>query len=216
MTDPVQRFAAQFSKCSIIAILRGLASSEAEWVGDTLYESGIRIIEVPLNSPLPYKSIELMKRRLPDDAILGAGTVTSVEQVEAVANAGGELIVSPNTDTDVIETSVARGLISAPGCLTPSEAFTAIKSGAHALKIFPASVIGPSGIKAIGATLPAGITVIAVGGVGPDNMNEYKAVGVDGFGLGSSLFIPGITQSDLSARAKASVQAATRAFGAAA
>ena len=211
MSNPTQRFHEQFKICPIVAILRGLSPDDAEWVGATLFESGVRIIEVPLNSPFPLKSIEILRKTLPVEAIIGAGTVTQQADVSAVANAGGEIVVSPNTDPEVIRETVAQDLISAPGCLTPTEAFAALNAGAHALKIFPASVIGSSGIKAIHATLPDTATLIAVGGVGASNMADFIEVGVAGFGLGSSLFYPGISQSDLAARAITNVKSAQAA-----
>lgn len=208
MSSPAHRFHEQFAACPVIAILRGLSQDDAIWVGETLYQSGIRIIEVPLNSPNPFKSIETLRRTLPADAIIGAGTVTQREDVHALANVGGEIVVSPNTDPDIIGETVDQGLISAPGCLTPSEAFAALNAGAHVLKIFPASVIGASGIKAMMATLPAGTTIIAVGGVGANNMATFLEVGVAGFGLGSSLFYPGISKGELEARAEMHVSSA--------
>ncbi len=208
MSDAAHRFHQQFATCPIVAILRGLSPGDAVWVGETLVESGIRIIEVPLNSPEPLKSIEILRQSLPTETIIGAGTVTQTDQVYEIAAAGGEIIVSPNTDPDIIRETVANCLISAPGCLTPSEAFAAINSGAHALKIFPASVIGPSGINAIKATLPTDTTLVAVGGVGADNMSDYFKVGVTGFGLGSSLFYPGISPTELAERATKNVLSA--------
>lgn len=208
MSNPAHRYHTQFADCPIVAILRGLSPEDAETVGAILFECGIRIIEVPLNSPNPLKSIEILRKTLPADAIIGAGTVTREGEVRDVANAGGEIVVSPNTDPNIIRETVNQGLISAPGCLTPTEAFAALNAGAHALKIFPASVIGPSGINAIKATLPAETTLIAVGGVGAQNMAEFTKAGVAGFGLGSSLFFPGISQADLAARASDNVQSA--------
>lgn len=213
MTKQSDRFLSQLNACAIIAILRGLEPREAESVGKILYDSGIRIIEVPLNSPQPFDSISKLRSTLPTNAIIGAGTVTNVDEVKRVAEAGGEIIVSPNTDPNIIRETLARGLISGPGCLTPSEAFSAIRAGAHALKIFPASVIGASGIKAMAATFPDKATIIAVGGVGPTNMGEYRLAGASGFGLGSSLYKPGISLNDLQERAENSVRAADAARG---
>lgn len=214
MVDAGSRFFSAFSACPLIAILRGLVPDDAAWVGETLFESGIQIIEVPLNSPLPYESIEILRNTLPQSAIIGAGTVTRIEQVSGVSNAGGEIIVSPNTDPSIIKASIEEGMISAPGCLTPSEAFSAIYAGAHALKLFPANIIGAAGVKAIGAVLPRDIPLLAVGGVGPGNMNEFTEVGIAGFGLGSSLFHPGIERAELAKRSIQSVQAVNDAIGA--
>lgn len=213
MTDQKQRFSEQFSKCPIVAILRGLTPGTAERVSGALYEAGFRIIEVPLNSPQPCQSIEVMKRTLPSDAVIGAGTVTTVADVKSVADAGGEIIVSPNTNPEVIKATLEHGMISGPGCLTPTDVFAAMQAGAHALKIFPASVIGASGIKAIGDTLPDDATVIAVGGVNADNMRDYAKAGAAGFGLGASLFTPGIDHDELVRRANTFVKAASLALG---
>lgn len=214
MTNQNNHFFTQLNSCPVIAILRGLAPENAEKVGATLFEAGIRIIEVPLNSPRPLDSISTLRASLPQEAIIGAGTVTTVEDVRRVAAVGGNIVVSPNTDTNVIRETLKQGMISGPGCLTPSEAFSALQSGAHALKIFPASVIGASGMKAMAATLPEQTTTIAVGGVGPSNMDEYASAGTSGFGLGSSLFTPGISLNELRERAENSVAAAKAAIGA--
>ncbi len=208
MTDPKLRLATSLANNPLIAILRGLKPDEALWVGETLMGAGITAFEVPLNSPSPYDSIEILRKRFGDSAIIGAGTVTTTDAVANVQSAGGELIVSPNANIDVISESVRRNMISCPGCLTPTEVFAALGAGAHGVKIFPASVIGPAGIKAMGATLPDDTLVIAVGGVSDKNMGEFAAVGVVGFGMGSSLFTPGISPDEFKQRVEQTVAAA--------
>jgi len=180
-----------FAQCPLVAILRGIAPGEAEAIGDALFEGGIRIIEVPLNSPDPLDSIARLSARFGDRALIGAGTVLDVEQVAAVNAAGGRLIVSPSTDPRVIAATAAAGLVSCPGFFTPSEAFAAIAAGAHALKLFPAEAASPAVIKAQRAVLPNAIPLLVVGGIGPDSMVAWLAAGADGFGLGSGLYKPG-------------------------
>ncbi|MEM1149184.1 MAG: 2-dehydro-3-deoxy-6-phosphogalactonate aldolase [Pseudomonadota bacterium] len=208
MTDPKTAFDKALSKLPIVAILRGLDPADADWVGDTLVNEGIRIIEVPLNSPSPLKSIETLAHRLRETALIGAGTVTTAEQVADVAQAGGQLVVSPNTDSNVIRASVDHGLMSCPGSLSPTEAFDALKAGADALKIFPANVIGPPGIKALMAVLPVGTRVLAVGGIEDGNMTAYWRAGVQGFGIGSALYQKGMGRNEVARRAKACATAA--------
>lgn len=184
-------FQAAFSQCPLVAILRGLTPDEAPAIGDALVDAGITLIEVPLNSPDPLASIALMARRYAGRAMVGAGTVLRTSQVEAVADAGGTLIVSPNSDVAVIGASVARGLISMPGYFTPTEAFAALGAGAHALKLFPAEGASPAMLKAQRAVLPRETPVLVVGGIVPEGMAAWRQVGADGFGLGSSLYRPG-------------------------
>ncbi len=172
----------------LVAILRGVSPSDACQVGHELVSAGFEIIEVPLTSPDAYRSIELLSKQFGDEAICGAGTVTSAQQVHDVSQAGGKIIVSPNTNTQVISTSKQLQMISMPGCMTPTEAFEAIEAGADGLKFFPAEAIPPSTIKAIKVTLPATTPIFAVGGVNENNMNAYLNAGVHGFGIGSSLY----------------------------
>jgi 2-dehydro-3-deoxyphosphogalactonate aldolase len=190
------------SHLPIIAILRGVTTADAPAIATALVEAGITQIEVPLNSPTPFASITAMKQAVGDTAIIGAGTVLSTADVGRVRDAGGELIVSPNCDQRVIMATKAAGMASWPGVMTPTECFAALKAGADGLKIFPASLLGPDGIKAIRAVLPVGTQVYAVGGAGPDNFRQWMDASADGFGIGSALFKPGFTVAELAQRAK--------------
>lgn len=191
----------------IIAILRGLTPVEAREVGAALIGAGITRIEVPLNSPDPLESIEILCKNFGDTAQIGAGTVLSPQDVRAVAEVGGRLIVSPNFDADVIAETKRLSLTSFPGVMTPSECFAALKAGADGLKIFPASQIGPSGLNAIRAVLPKGTQVYAVGGAGPENFGEWIKASADGFGIGTALYTPGLSASDVAKRAQNIVDA---------
>lgn len=186
----------------IIAILRGLDPRDAEAMGAVLVDAGITRIEVPLNSPQPLKSIATLARAVgSDDVLIGAGTVLSATQVDAVAHAGGRLIVSPNTDPEVIARTRALEMQSWPGVFTATEAFAALKAGASGLKLFPGDLAGPAGLKALRAVLPAEARVYAVGGAGPANFAQWLAAGADGFGIGSALFRPGLTVAEVGQRA---------------
>ncbi|MFH1804720.1 MAG: 2-dehydro-3-deoxy-6-phosphogalactonate aldolase [Pseudomonadota bacterium] len=176
----------------LIAILRGVQPDEAAVLAGVLVDAGITMIEVPLNSPEPLRSIAAMKQAVGDRGEIGAGTVLSLENVAAVKQAGGQFVVSPNCDPAVIAETKKCGMGSWPGVLTPTECFAAIKAGADGLKIFPASVIGASGISAMRAVLPKEMPVYAVGGVGPDDFAAYAKAGCDGFGLGSGIYKPGM------------------------
>jgi 2-dehydro-3-deoxyphosphogalactonate aldolase len=190
-------------ECPLIAIIRGVTPEAAEAIGDAIYEGGIRIIEVPLNSPDPLRSIELLASRLGDRALVGAGTVMSIGQVQQVSDAGGRIIVSPDTNVEVIAASADAGLVSSPGYFTPSEAFAAIRAGAHTLKLFPAEGGSPALLKAHLAVLPRDIPVLAVGGIKPDNMRPWLDAGARGFGLGSGLYKPGQSAAETLQKARA-------------
>jgi len=191
----------------IIAILRGLTPPEAINVCKLLTDTGITLIEVPLNSPEPFKSIEAASRSLAGRAEIGAGTVLSVEDVQQVKAAGGAFVVSPDTNEDVIRRTRELGMASYPGVFSPSDAFKAIRAGATGLKFFPAEVLGTKGIKAMKAVLPPALPLYAVGGANPDNFREYFDAGCAGFGLGSYIFRPGMGLDEIGARARAAVAA---------
>ena len=178
-------------ECPLVAIVRGLTPDEAEAIGDAVREGGIRIIEVPLNSPEPLKSIEILAKSLGERALVGAGTVLDAAEVARVRDAGGRIIVSPDTNVDVIAASAQAGIVSSPGYFTPSEAFAAIHAGATALKLFPAEGASPSVLKAQLAVIPKEVPVMAVGGIKPDNMRPWLDAGAIGFGLGSGLYTAG-------------------------
>ncbi|MEL6584770.1 MAG: 2-dehydro-3-deoxy-6-phosphogalactonate aldolase [Pseudomonadota bacterium] len=197
---------------AIIAILRGVSPQEAVEITGAIIEGGITRIEVPLNSPDPLKSIAAMVATFPN-AQIGAGTVLTSKETEAVAGTGAGFIVSPNTDVDVIARTKALGLGSYPGVFTPSECFAALKAGADALKVFPASMMGPDGLKAIRAVLPPETQVYAVGGAGPENFKDWAAAGASGYGIGSALYKPGMTAEDVGKRARNIVEAYDTAHG---
>ena len=192
-------------QCQLIAILRGVKPGEAEAVGDAIYEGGIRIIEVPLNSPDPLDSIARLARRFGDRALVGAGTVLGVEQVEQVKAAGGRIVVSPDTNPQVIAAAAAAGLVCCPGYFTPSEAFAAIRAGATALKLFPAEGATPALLKAHLAVIPRELPLLVVGGIKPDNMRPWLDAGAIGFGLGGGLYKPGQSPADTLDKARAYV-----------
>ena len=191
------------AECPLVAIIRGVTPGEAVAIGEVLYEEGIRIIEVPLNSPDPLESIRLIAGALGDRALVGAGTVLDPADVRRVAEAGGRLIISPNTYTPVIEATVAAGLVSMPGYFTPSEAFEAVRAGAHSLKLFPAEAASPTVVKGQLAVLPKHIPLLVVGGITPGNMRPYLEAGAKGFGLGSGLYKPGQTPEQVRMQAQA-------------
>ena len=203
-------FKSCFEQCPLVAIIRGVKPDEAEAIGHAIFDAGIRIIEVPLNSPEPLKSIERLANALGDRALIGAGTVLDVGQVSEVKHAGGQLIVSPSTDAAVIHASVSAGLVSAPGYFTPSEGFAAVNAGAHALKLFPAEGASPAMLKAQKAVLPPDVPVIVVGGVKPDNMGDWRAAGAAGFGLGSGLYAPGRSAAETGELARAYLEGVQR------
>lgn len=191
--------------CPLVAIIRGVTPGEAEAIGDAIYEGGIRIIEVPLNSPDPMVSIERLARRFGEQILVGAGTVLKAEDVARVRDAGGRLIVSPDTNVEVIMAAASAGLVASPGYFTPSEAFAAIRAGATALKLFPAEGASPAVLKAQLAVIPRHIPVLAVGGIRPDNMRPWLDAGASGFGLGGGLYVPAQSPKDTLAKARAYV-----------
>lgn len=191
----------------VVAILRGVRPQECLGVADTLVEAGIRSLEVPLNSPDPLHSIEMLARHLHGEAVVGAGTVLEAAQADAVADAGARIVLAPNCNAVVIQRAVARGLYAMPGVATVSEAFEALAAGAHGLKLFPADVLAPSSFKAWRAVLPAGVELFAVGGVDEGNIGAFRRAGAIGAGLGGALYMPGIARDELARRARAAMAA---------
>lgn len=205
-----EEFRACLADCPLVAIIRGVTPDEAVAVGEAILTAGIRIIEVPLNSPDPFHSIRALADALAGRALVGAGTVLDVLSVARVKDAGGRLVVAPNADAHVIQAAVDTGMVAAPGYFTPTEAFTALNAGAQALKLFPAEAATPAVLKAQRAVLPKEVPILVVGGVQPDSMRPWIEAGANGFGLGSGLFAPGRSPQEVHERAKAYV-AGTRA-----
>ena len=191
----------------LIAILRGLTPEGAPAVGDALVEAGFRVLEVPLNSPRPLDSIRILARRFEGRALVGAGTVLTPETARETVQAGGRLIISPNTDPAVIAETRRLQAVPLPGVFTPTEAFAALGAGAHALKLFPAEIAGPAGLKALRAVLPSETRLYAVGGVAPDTLAEWRRAGASGFGIGSALYKAGMDAAEVGRRARAFVNA---------
>ncbi len=200
-------FHAHFAACPLVAIIRGVTPAEVVGIGEALVTAGIRIIEVPLNSPDPFASITALTKALGGRATVGAGTVLHAAEVARVADAGGALVVSPNTNLAVIAATAAAGLVAAPGYFTPSEGFAALAAGAHVLKLFPAEAATPAVLKAQRAVLPKDVAILPVGGIVPDGMAAWTAAGANGFGLGGGLYAPGRSAADVAARARAYVAA---------
>jgi 2-dehydro-3-deoxyphosphogalactonate aldolase len=186
----------------LIAILRGLKPENAEAVGHALVEAGFRIIEVPLNSPEPFRSIEILVKTMPRNVLVGAGTVLDPEQVNGIRDVGGRLIIMPHADLDVIRRAKEQDLICTPGVATPTEAFAALKAGADGIKIFPAEAVPPAVVKAWRAVLPKEAILVPVGGIKPDNMRPYVDAGANGFGLGSALFTPTMSVEEIGRKAR--------------
>ncbi|RIA00572.1 2-dehydro-3-deoxy-6-phosphogalactonate aldolase [Cereibacter sphaeroides] len=194
-------------KRDLVAILRGIRPEEVEPILERLIEAGFEVIEIPLNSPDPFVSIERAARLAPASVMIGAGTVLTPADVDRLAGCGGRLLVSPNVDGAVLDRAGELGLVSMPGIMTPTEAFTALRHGASGLKVFPAGVLGPAGIGAMRAVLPKATVIGAVGGIDETSFAAYRAVGVAAFGLGSSLYRPGMTADEVAARAQRSIAA---------
>ncbi|MEP1376722.1 MAG: 2-dehydro-3-deoxy-6-phosphogalactonate aldolase [Marinobacter alexandrii] len=197
----------------LIGILRGVEPQEATAIAEALIDAGVTRIEVPLNSPGPLESIARMVQAFEGQAVFGAGTVLTVEEVEAVARTGAGMIVSPNCDPAVIRATKASNMLSYPGVLTPTECFSALASGADGLKIFPASVIGTGGVAAMRAVLPPTVPVYVVGGADADNFADWIAAGAHGFGIGSALYKPGRSVAEVAVIAREMVQAYDEAKG---
>jgi 2-dehydro-3-deoxyphosphogalactonate aldolase len=200
-------FDAAFARCPLIAILRGVTPSEVVAVGEALFDAGFRLIEVPLNSPEPLESVARLAKAFANRAVIGAGTVLRAAEVEAIRQAGGTLIVSPNTNVEVIAATKKAGLVSLPGFATASEAFAALDAGATALKLFPAEGASPAVFKAIRAVLPRGVRLLPVGGITPGNMAPWREAGAAGFGIGSALYSPGVGLDEIARRARTFVEA---------
>ena len=201
-------FARYLGDCPLVAIIRGVTPDEVVAVGEAILSAGIHIIEVPLNSPHPFESIDRLAQALGDRALVGAGTVLDTLSVARVKDAGGRLVVAPNTNPQVIAAAVQAGMVAAPGYFTPTEAFAALDAGAQALKLFPAEGASPAVLKAQRAVLPKEVPILIVGGVQPGDMAKWREAGANGFGLGSGVFTPGRSPDDVHARAKAYVEAA--------
>jgi 2-dehydro-3-deoxyphosphogalactonate aldolase len=198
-------------KRPLVAILRGIKPDEADGIVAALIEAGMTAIEIPLNSPEPFRSIATAVRRAPANVLIGAGTVLSATDVDRLHEAGGRLMVSPNVDVDVLARARARSMVTLPGVFSPTEALLAARAGASGLKFFPASVLGAAGISAIRAVLPPELPIAAVGGVSDTNFAEYVKAGIRAFGLGSSLYKPGMTAADIAVRARVTIEAYDRA-----
>jgi 2-dehydro-3-deoxyphosphogalactonate aldolase len=203
-------FEEAFAEMPLVAILRGVRPAEVVEIAEALHAVGVRLVEVPLNSPEPFDSIAALKA-MEGRMVCGAGTVLRAGGVDAVVQAGGRLVVSPNTETSVIRRAIERGATPMPGFATATEAFCALEAGATHLKLFPAATYGPGHVKALKAVLPAEAVILPVGGVGPKAMADWWAAGARGFGLGGDLYTPGMTANDVQARASAAV-AAVRAL----
>lgn len=199
---------AALAQCPIAAILRGVKPDEIDAIGDALIEAGVTVIEVPLNSPQPFESIARLASRHGQRALIGAGTVLTAADASRVNEAGGQLVVAPNFDADVVRAAKAANLTALPGVMTPSEGFAALKAGADGLKLFPAEIIPPVVFKAWRAVFPADTLLLAVGGVGADNIATYREAGASGHGIGSALYKPGRPAAEIGKLAKALVAAA--------
>jgi 2-dehydro-3-deoxyphosphogalactonate aldolase len=203
-------FSSTLKQHPLIAILRGITTADVIDIATVLIEKKFKIIEIPLNSPNPIESIRLLANRFGDDALIGAGTVTDTASVRLIAEAGGKLVVMPNGNKDVVQAAKGRGLTAIPGIATPTEAFAMIEAGADALKLFPAEGIPPTALKAMKAVLPDTLPILPVGGITPERMVEYQKAGASGFGLGSALYKPGMSVSEVEHNANQFNQALIR------
>jgi 2-dehydro-3-deoxyphosphogalactonate aldolase len=210
MPNPTELLHRHLDECPLVAIIRGVLPHEAEEIGQACFDAGIRIIEVPLNSPQPFDSIRALTARFGDRALGGGGTVLEPGQVRDVQSAGGRLIVSPNTNVEVISEAAEAGLVSCPGYFTPSDAFDALDAGATALKLFPAEAASPAVLKAQRAVLPPAVRVLIVGGVTPDSLQPWLEAGANGFGLGGGLYRPGQSPEETGEKARAYVRGLSR------
>lgn len=199
--NALQKFETALAQLPLVAILRGLQPHEARDVGEALSSAGMRLIEVPLNSPEPFKSIDILAQAFPQ-ALIGAGTVLTVDEVRQVQAAGGQLIVSPNFKAEVVHEAVRLGMVCLPGVMTPSEIFAALEAGAHGLKLFPAEMISPVVVKALRAVVPAAVPLLPVGGISTANMRAYREAGASGVGMGSALYKPGMTAAQVQEQAQ--------------
>lgn len=206
---PRDVFNQYLSQCPLIAIIRGVTPDEAEAIGQAIHDAGIRIIEVPLNSPEPFASIARLASKFGDEVLVGGGTVLRWSEVHEIKDCGGRLIVSPNTNAEVIAATAQAGLVSCPGFFTPSEAFTAIDAGATALKLFPAEAASPAMLKAQLAVIPRDVPTIVVGGVKSDSLQPWREAGAAGFGLGSGLYRAGQSAAETLDKARAYVAGTT-------
>lgn len=205
-SHPAHTLSQAMAQLPLIAILRGLTPAEAPAIGEALVSNGFAIIEVPLNSPEPLRSITALTQRFPQ-TLVGAGTVLNAQQVKDVHAAGGRLVVAPNFNPAVVAQALALQMVVLPGVATPTEAFAALDAGAHGLKLFPAEMVTPATVKALRAVLPASTALMPVGGITPDNMASYRAAGANGFGLGSALYTPGRSAAQVQDLAQAFVRA---------
>lgn len=205
--NPRELFDRYFSECPLVAIIRGVTPGEAVDIAGALFEAGIRIIEVPLNSPDPLESVGAIAGALGEQALIGAGTVLDPRQVAEVRDAGGRIVVSPNMNPAVIRATVEAGMVSSPGIFTPSEAFAALDAGAHTLKLFPAEAASPKVVKSMRAVLPKDVPFLIVGGVTPESVASWLEAGADGFGLGGGLYRPGQSPDETRRKARAYVDA---------
>jgi 2-dehydro-3-deoxyphosphogalactonate aldolase len=199
-----------FGQCPLIAIIRGVTPGEAVEIAHALFEGGIRIVEVPLNSPDPLASISAIANSLGDSALVGAGTVLTPDDVHRVFDSGGRIVVSPNMNPAVIRATVEAGMVSSPGIFTPSEAFAALDAGAQTLKLFPAEAASPKVMKSMRAVLPKAVPFLVVGGVTPESVPGWMEAGADGFGLGGGLYKPGQSPEETLQKARAYVEAVRR------